>query len=188
MDSTQFISNIKKQYAYYRHLAEKAIDQVNQDEFFYQQSEEVNSIAIIVKHISGNLMSRFKDFRFTDGEKEWRNRDDEFVATASTKEDYMEVWKIAWTVLFNELDELNDTNINDSIFIRNQSHTIPTALIRSVSHTSYHIGQIIHQAKIFRGSTWISLSIPRGQSQQFNEELNRTKQVGQHYTDDLLKP
>lgn len=187
MNSTQFISDIKKQYHYYRVLAERAIVQVRQDEFFFQQHEDVNSIAIIVKHISGNLLSRFKDFRLTDGEKDWRNRDDEFVINERVMNEYIEIWNVAWTVLFKELDELNDSNITDSILIRNHTQSIPTALIRSLSHTSYHIGQIIHQAKIIKGAEWISLSIPRGQSQEFNDQMKQKDHDGKHYTDDLLK-
>lgn len=187
MDSAQFLSDIKKQYSYYRALAEQAINQISEQEFFYQQHEGVNSVAIIVKHISGNLLSRFKDFRSSDGEKSWRNRDNEFVKTADKKVDYMDAWHKAWTVLIEALDELNEANIMETIYIRKQGHTIPTALIRSLSHTSHHIGQILYQAKILKGKQWISLSIPKGQSQQFNESMNKEDLEGEHYTDHLLK-
>lgn len=188
MDSSQFLSDIKKQYGYYRTLAEQAINQISEEAFFYQQHEGVNSVAIIVKHISGNLLSRFKDFRSSDGEKSWRNRDNEFVITADKKADYMDDWHKAWTVLFEALDELNETNIKETIYIRNQAHTIPTALIRSLSHSSHHIGQILYQAKILTGNQWTSLSIPKGQSQQFNQSMNTEDLDGEHYTDHLLKP
>lgn len=185
MDGAHFLNDIQKQYSYHKQLAEKAIHQVSEEEFFWQQHEHVNSIAIIVKHISGNLLSRFHDFRTSDGEKSWRNRDDEFENHSYVKDDYMEVWQKAWTVLENELESLSAENMADTIYIRQQAHLIPTALIRSVTHTAHHIGQIIHQAKIIRGENWTSLSIPKGQSQQFNAQLKASSDQKKHYTDHL---
>lgn len=185
MDEAHFLSDIKKQYAYYRQLAEKAIDQVSEQEFFWQQHDHMNSIAIIVKHISGNLLSRFHDFKTSDGEKPWRNRDDEFEINLLSKKDNMELWTKAWTVLELELDLLTVENMSDTIFIRQQAHLIPTALIRSVTHTSHHIGQIIHIAKMIKAEDWQSLSIPKGQSTQFNEQLKTSSDHTEHYTDHL---
>jgi len=185
MDAEHFLNDIKKQYSYYRKLAEKAIEQVSEEEFFWQQHEHVNSVAIIVKHITGNLLSRFHDFKTSDGEKSWRNRDDEFEINSSVKDDYMEVWQKAWTVLENEFESLTPEHMTDTIFIREQAHLIPTALIRSVTHTAHHIGQIIYQAKIIKAEHWTSLSIPKGQSQQFNDQLKATKDQKKHYTDHL---
>lgn len=187
MDSTQFIQDIVKQYVYYRSLAEKAIDQINEEEFFFQQHEDVNSIAIIVKHIAGNLKSRFTDFRVADGEKSWRNRDEEFIIRTNKKEQVMKLWDEAWTILIDELKALNESTIKETIHIRNQAHTIPTALIRSLSHVAHHIGQILYQAKLLKGPQWESLSIPKGESQQFNTEMLDTNTDGEHYTDHLLK-
>ena len=185
MDAAHFLNDTKKQYAYYRQLAEKAIEQISEEQFFWQQHEHVNSIAIIVKHISGNLLSRFHNFKTSDGEKSWRNRDDEFEINTTVKADYMEVWEKAWTVLETELNSLTAENMTDTIYIRNQAHLIPTALLRSVTHASHHIGQIVYQAKIIKGRDWQTLSIPRGQSQKFNDELKASKDNNGHYTDHL---
>lgn len=185
MDAAHFLHDIKKQYSYYRKLAEQAIQQISEEEFFWKQHEHVNSIAIIVKHISGNLLSRFHDFKTSDGEKSWRNRDDEFEINSSVKDDYMEVWQKAWTVLERELDSLTAENMSDTVYIREQAHLIPTALIRSVTHAAHHIGQIIYQAKIIKGENWTSLSIPKGQSTQFNAQLKTSSDQNEHYTDHL---
>lgn len=187
MDSLQFIQDMIKQYAYYRALAEKAIEQISEEEFFFQQHDDVNSIAIIVKHIAGNLKSRFTDFRIADGEKPWRNRDEEFIMHLDNKDKVMKLWDEAWAVLSNELLALNESTIKETIYIRNQAHTIPTALIRSLSHAAHHIGQILYQAKLLKGPQWNSLSIPKGQSQHFNKDMLDTNRDGAHYTDHLLK-
>lgn len=189
MDGQLFLSDIVKQYTYYKYLAERAMDQVDDESFFVQQSDSVNSIAITVKHIAGNLLSRFQDFQTTDGEKSWRNRDEEFVIHEMNRADLMEIWTIAWTVLFRELNGLDGDNMTDTILIRNQKHFISTALMRSLSHVSYHVGQIVQEAKRINGDHWKSLSIPKGKSAEFNDLMlmNKKGNQGEHYTDSIMK-
>ena len=126
-----------------------------------------NSVATIVWHIAGNLKSRFTDFQTTDGEKPWRNRDEEFAERTVSREALLEKWEDGWRSLFTALDALADDNLNDVITIRQQPLAIHQALHRSMAHTSYHVGQIVYVAKAFRGPAWRSLSIPRGASASF---------------------
>jgi len=182
----RFLTDIKKQFSYYKLLADKAMEQVNDEEFYHQSHECLNSIAIIVKHISGNLLSRFTQFRTTDGEKPWRQRDNEFIIESKVRADLMEIWEKAWTVLFLALDELTEEDIDASIYIREQPQNISSALIRSVTHASHHIGQILLLAKEFRKEEWICLSIPKGKSTEFNASIDKTRKPD-HYTDKFLK-
>ena len=181
----RFLIDIKKQFSYYKLLADKAMEQVSDEEFYQQSDESLNSIAIIVKHISGNLLSRFTQFRTTDGEKSWRHRDKEFIIESNVRADLMEIWEKAWTVLFMALDELEEEDIDATITIRQQSQNISSALIRSVTHASHHVGQILILAKAFRKEEWISLSIPKGKSEEFNASIDK-KETPDHYTDKLL--
>lgn len=187
MNQKKYIEDLIKQFQYYKDLADQAIEQLNEEQFFYQQHADVNSIAIIVKHISGNLLSRFTDFRTTDGEKNWRNRDEEFIIKNQSKKDFLELWNIAWTVLLDELNKLQPEDLSKDIVIRNHAMPIPSALQRSLAHASHHIGQILYQGKILKGSDWNSLSIPKGESQTFNDKAINTKKEGGHYTDNLLR-
>lgn len=186
MNGDRFLIDINKQFRYYKSLGDKALAQVTDEEFYFRAHEELNSIAIIVKHICGNLLSRFTQFRTTDGEKPWRRRDEEFMMKSKVRADMMEIWDKAWTVLFNELDALTANDLDETITIRTQPHSISTALIRSLAHISNHIGQILLLAKAFKKEEWKSLSIPKGQSEAFNSKATRADKPD-HYTDHLLK-
>lgn len=146
-------------------LAERALAQVDDAQFFHAIDDEANSIAILVKHIGGNLRSRFTDFLTTDGEKPDRDRDAEFIATdTSARAKLMDTWHIGWRVLFESLASLTPADLSATVRIRGEAMTVVAALHRSLAHISQHVGQIVLLAKHFRGADWKTLSIPRGQS------------------------
>jgi len=162
----ELIDSITAEYRRYKKLGDGAFAQLS-DEELSRAAPDDNSIAMIVWHIAGNLKSRFTDFQTTDGEKSWRNRDEEFAGRTVSREVLLEKWEDGWRSLFTALDALADDNLNDVVTIREQPLAIHQALHRSLAHTSYHIGQIVYVAKAFRGSAWRSLSIPRGASASF---------------------
>ncbi|WP_462405228.1 DUF1572 family protein [Gracilibacillus sp. Marseille-QA3620] len=141
--------------------AEKALEQLSERELFWTPNEESNSVAIIVKHMSGNMVSRWTDFLTTDGEKPYRNRDDEFVRDIQTKEQMMELWQFGWNTFFNTLKSIEEEQLLETIYIRNEPHSVIEAIERQLYHYSYHIGQIIYVAKILKSSDWKTLTIPR---------------------------
>ena len=187
MNPDIFLRDIKKQFWYYKRLTEQAIDQLTEEEFFYKAHYKSNSIAIIVKHISGNLLSRFTDFKTSDGEKEWRHRDQEFILDSDVKSDYMDKWHRSWTMLREALDSVESRQLDDKVIIRNHEHNISTAILRSVTHIASHVGQILYCAKAIKGDEWESLSIPVGASEAFNKIAFSEDQVEGHYTDLLTK-
>jgi hypothetical protein len=153
---------------------------------FWQFNEETNSIGIIVKHLAGNMLSRWTDFLTTDGEKEWRNRDSEFENDINSRIALLEQWKKAWNCLFEALDSINEENIGTEIFIRNQGHSITEAINRQLAHYPYHIGQIVFIGKMLMNEKWESLSIPRGNSAQYNaEKFSKTKHK-EHFTKEYI--
>ena len=160
------IDSLTAEYRRYKQLGEGAFAQL-MDEELSRAAADDNSVAAIVWHISGNLKSRFTDFQTTDGEKPWRNRDEEFAERTVTRQALVEKWEDGWQSLFAALDALADDNLNDVVTIRQQPLTIHQALHRSLAHTSYHVGQIVYVAKAFRGTAWRSLSIPKGASAAF---------------------
>ena len=158
----------------YKKLAEKALDQLKEDEFFVTLDDESNSVAVIMKHIAGNMFSRWTDFLTTDGEKPNRNRDMEFVIDASTtKSEILDYWEKGWQRLFEALEPLQPDDFERKVSIRGQEHTIVQAINRQLAHYAYHIGQIVFLAKHFRASQWNSLSIPRNKSAEFNAYLSQ---------------
>jgi uncharacterized damage-inducible protein DinB len=159
----------------YKKLADKAIAQISDEEFFKQIDEESNSIAIIVKHIAGNQSSRWADFLTSDGEKEFRNRDSEFISKGDTRESLLEYWERGWATLFSAIEPLNAADFEKTITIRGQKHTICEAINRQLTHYSYHIGQIAFLAKHFRSKDWKTLSVPKNKSQQFNSFMAENK-------------
>jgi hypothetical protein len=153
----------------YKKLADKALDQLNEDEFFITLDEEANSIAIIMKHMAGNMFSRWTDFLTTDGEKPDRNRDMEFVIEPKTgKDDVLAYWEKGWQRVFAALEPLGPEDLGRTVLIRGEEHTIIQAINRQLMHYANHIGQIIFLAKHFRSAEWKSLSIPRNRSAEFN--------------------
>lgn len=161
----------------YKKLADKAIAQVKDEEFFITLDEEANSVAVIMKHMAGNMFSRWTDFLTSDGEKPDRNRDMEFVIEANTsKDDVIAYWERGWARVFEALEPLKLEDFEKTVTIRGETHTIVQAINRQLMHYSYHIGQIVFLAKHFRSNEWNSLSIPRNKSAEFNSSMEaRTK-------------
>lgn len=160
----------------YKKMAEKALEQVRDDEFFHAPDEESNSTALIVKHIGGNLRSRWTDFLTSDGEKPDRRRDTEFINFATdTRESLMRSWENGWQALFNTLESLQAEDLSKTVQIRGEDFSVVKAIIRSITHTAYHVGQITFLAKHFRSNEWQTLSVPRGQSEEFNAFLAENK-------------
>lgn len=160
-----------KRFEYYKALGDKSFSQLSEEQFFWQFNEESNSIAVIVKHIAGNTRSRWTDFLNEDGEKPWRNRDEEFVNSLSAKDEVLDSWESGWKCLFEALNQINDENLHSIIYIRNEPHTVLDAVLRQLAHYPYHIGQIIYIAKMMKNEEWKTLSIARNKSEDFNVEM-----------------
>lgn len=153
----------------YKRLADGSLSQVDDRGFFHLPDPESNSMAILVKHLAGNLRSRWTDFLTTDGEKPDRNRDQEFVLTpADTREDLMRRWDSSFETVFATLRSLKPEDVSRTVYIRNEAHTVLQAMLRSVTHVAHHAGQIVFLAKHLRGAEWNTLSIPRGKSVEYN--------------------
>ena len=162
------VSAIEAEYRRYKALADSAIEQLRDEELTAPGPGGGNSIEILVRHLAGNFASRFTDFRTSDGEKPWRHRDDEFEPVSLTRAELLAKWDSAWRVVFTELGALADTALADTVTVRGQPMRIDEALLRSLAHTSYHVGQIVYLAKAIRAGDWRCLSIPRGMSEAYN--------------------
>lgn len=158
-------------FRYYKRLGDGAMEQVSDDALFSALDAESNSIAIIVKHLSGNMRSRWTDFLTADGEKPSRNRDSEFEAPPATRAELIGLWESGWKPVFEALEPLTDSDLSRTIYIRGEAHSVLQAINRGVTHTAYHVGQIVYLAKHFAGAGWKTLSVPRGQSKEFNAKL-----------------
>ena len=169
--STSYLDDSTELFRHYKRLAERAMEQVADDELFLTLDEEMNSIAIIVKHMAGNMRSRWTDFLTTDGEKPDRNRDSEFVDPCRSRGELMRVWNEGWERLFRALVALSDRDLATRVTIRGEAHSVMQALNRQIAHYAYHCGQIVFLAKHFKGQGWRSLSVPRNQSAQFNRRV-----------------
>ena len=174
------IDSIRGEYLRYKSLAEAAIDQLSDAELSSDDSGSGNSIAVICWHISGNLQSRFTDFLTADGEKPWREREEEFRRRTVNKADLREKWEKGWGVLLATLDQLTDADLTRTITIRQQPLRVDEALHRSLAHTSYHVGQIVYAAKALRGKDWKYLSIPPGQSDSYAKSPTRDAAAAHH--------
>lgn len=163
-----YLSSVRALFRYYKSLGDKTIAQVTEEQMHWQYNEESNSIAVIIKHIAGNSLSRWTDFLTADGEKQWRDRDEEFEDTVSSKEDVIALWEKGWQCLFDAIDKLTDEDLVRIVYIRNEGHTVIEAINRQLTHIPSHVGQIIFIAKMISGENWNSLSIPKGQSKTFN--------------------
>lgn len=166
---SNYLESVKKQFLYYKKLGEQAMEQLQEEDLFWQYNPESNSIAIIVNHLAGNMLSRFTDFMTSDGEKSWRDRDAEFKNRFNNREELLDHWQKGWACLLNELDQLQEEDLSTVVYIRNEAHTVTEALNRQLAHYPYHIGQIIYIAKMIRDAEWITLSIARNKSADYNE-------------------
>lgn len=183
MQTLVIISSTRKLFVYYKSLADKAIEQVTEAGLHKTHNEESNSIALIMQHMSGNMKSRFTNFLTEDGEKPWRNRDAEFDEQQLSRKQLIDSWEEGWNTLFAAMDGINEDNIGTIVFIRNEGHTVTEALQRQLAHYSYHVGQIVLLAKQEVGSNWVSLSIPKNQSESFNAEKFAQEKTLKHFTD-----
>lgn len=183
-----YLSDSIKSFRNYKSMAEKAMAQVSDEEFFRALDEEANSIAVIVKHIAGNLRSRWTDFLTSDGEKADRKRDTEFELMDETRASLMERWEEGWQTLFNAIEPLKSEDFSKTVAIRGEPHSICEAINRQMTHYAYHIGQITFLAKHFRSKAWKTLSVPRGRSDEFNKFLAEKKARGETQTHALEAP
>ena len=180
-----YLIDVRKIFEYYKSLGEKSINQLEDSDLFWQYNEASNSIAIIVNHLNGNMLSRWTDFLTSDGEKEWRQRDQEFEDRIKTKDELWQKWEEGWQCLFTALDTINDDNFTNIVTIRQQEHTISEAINRQLTHYAYHVGQIVYIARMAKDSKWQSLSIPKNKSQAFNEKKYAQGKHSGHFSDDI---
>jgi Protein of unknown function (DUF1572) len=169
--SISYIEDSLSLFRYYKKLGEGAIDQVTDDQLFATLDTEMNSIAVIVKHIAGNMRSRWTDFLTSDGEKPNRNRDIEFEQPPATRAELLKLWNDGWEQVFAALEPLSDSDVERSVTIRGEPHSVMQAINRQIAHYSYHIGQIVFLAKHLNASGWKSLSVPRNKSAEFNKKV-----------------
>jgi len=172
------LESIEGEFRRYKALAEGAIGQLTDEQLLLAGSSDSNSVATLVWHISGNLVSRFTEFLTSDGEKPWRDRDAEFLARNVGRTELREKWEHAWAVLFRALADLDDERLHSVVKVRGVDFSVHEALHRSLAHTSYHVGQIVFLAKALRGGTWRYLSIPPGQSAAYNANPTGEKPPG----------
>ncbi|MBP7184571.1 MAG: DUF1572 family protein [Saprospiraceae bacterium] len=176
MTQHNFLATTKLLFDYYKLLGEKAIDQVKSEELLnWHSHENSNSMVQIVRHLSGNMISRWTDFLTSDGEKTWRNRDNEFEDLILTKEELLLCWSKGWDVFFTTYDNLKEEDLVKTIYIRNQGHSVQEAILRQLAHYSYHIGQLVYLAKLLVGEDFVSLSIPKNHSEAYNEKHQERK-------------
>jgi Protein of unknown function (DUF1572) len=169
--STSYIEDSLSLFRFYKNMGERAMEQLSDEQLFIALDEEMNSIAIIVKHMAGNMRSRWTDFLTSDGEKPDRNRDTEFVAPPNTRAELMRVWNDGWDRVFHALEPLSDGDMEHKVLIRNEPHSVMQAINRQIAHYSYHCGQIVFLAKHLKGSDWKTLSVPRNKSADFNRRV-----------------
>jgi len=181
-----YLESTRKLYEYYKMLGDKTFAQLDDDHLFWQYNKASNSIAVIVKHLWGNMLSRWTDFLTSDGEKEWRDRDEEFQPTIETKEELLTKWNEGWDCVFKAIDSINEENFDTTVYIRNMGHTIPEALNRQLAHYASHVGQIVYIGKMLKGLDWESLSIPAGKTKEYNAEKFSKPKHKEHFTDEFL--
>ncbi len=172
----------------YKKMAERSIEQVSDEQFFALIDTEANSIAVVVKHIAGNLHSRWSNFLTSDGEKDFRNRDTEFELIADTRESLMQFWESGWQTLFDNIEPLTIEDFSRTITIRGEPHSIVEAINRQLTHYAYHVGQIVLLAKHFRSSDWKTLSVPKNRSAEFNQFLAGKQASGETKTNRIEAP
>lgn len=191
MDSipSHLLDEIRRQMRGHKRLAEGALSQLKDADFFVTLDAESNSIAILIKHIAGNMRSRFTDFLTSDGEKPTRHRDQEFEMSANTsREDLMRWWEEGWAVVFSALDSLLPDDLMRTIYIRQEPHTVVQALNRALAHYAFHLGQVVFLAKHLRSNEWKTLSVPRGKSEEFNRmSLEERRRIGHPLAKDSAK-
>ena len=185
--ANDYLNSVKKQFSYYKMLGEKAMEQVPDEKLYWQFNATSNSIAIIIKHLWGNMLSRWTDFLTSDGEKDWRDRDAEFEQDIVGREQLLARWNEGWKCLFDAIDSLREADLEKEIYIRNMGHTVMEAINRQLAHYPYHVGQMVFIAKMVADESWQSLSIPKGNSKNYNMEKFSQPKHKEHFTDESLK-
>jgi hypothetical protein len=169
--TTSFLEDAIGVFRYYKRLADGAMAQVSDDQLYVSLDPEMNSIAVIVKHMAGNMCSRWSDFLVSDGEKPGRNRDCEFELPPEGREAMMELWETGWATMFSALEPLTEADLSRTVTIRGEAHSVTQAINRQLAHYPYHCGQIVFLAKHLAHQNWQCLSVPRGQAQEFNRKV-----------------
>ena len=169
--TTSYLEDALSIFRFYKTLGERAMEQVADGDLFSTIDDESNSIAIVVKHMAGNLRSRWTDFLTADGEKPTRNRDSEFIDPPANRAALLQQWEGGWHCLFNAVESLTDADLSRKVFIRGEAHSVTQAINRQLAHNSYHVGQIVLLAKHFACERWQTLSVPRNQSEEFNRKV-----------------
>ena len=180
-----FISSAVKRLSYYKELGDKTLALLSEAELHFKPNESSNSIAVIIQHVSGNMLSRWTDFLTSDGEKSWRNREAEFDEAYPDKQSMMGAWENGWSCLFNALKTVKPEDLSKIIYIRNEGQSVLEAIQRQLAHYPHHVGQILYQAKVIKGNEFKSLSIPKGNSEAFNKEKFEQEKSRKHFTDGL---
>jgi hypothetical protein len=184
--ATDFLDSIIRQVEYYKVLGEKALARIPDETLGWQYNPASNSASTIVRHLWGNMLSRWTDFLTTDGEKPWRDRDAEFENDPLSREQVRQKWEEGWGVFLQALRQLREEDLDRVVYIRNQGHTVRDAINRQLAHYPYHVGQLVFLGKML-APEWVSLSIPKGESKRFNDEKFSAPPRAVHYTDEFLK-
>lgn len=171
MIENTFLQSALKEFRDYKALGDKTFAQLEEKDFHFQPNEECNNIAIVIQHMHGNMLSRWTNFLNEDGEKQWRQRDDEFEIHSFNKEQLLKLWEEGWQLVLNTIESLTEDDLSKTIFIRSKPHSVVEAINRQLTHYASHVGQIIMLGKIIKGKTWQTLSIPKGQSANFNAKM-----------------
>ena len=169
-----FLKNCIKRFLYYKELGDKTLEQISEEELHWMPSSESNSIALIIQHMHGNMKSRWTNFLTEDGEKPWRNRDQEFEQPIWTKEAALDIWNQGWNCLLDTLAGLQTEDLQKTIYIRTEPLLVYDAILRQLAHYPYHVGQIVYLGRMIRNEQWKNLSIPKGNSQAFNEQMKKS--------------
>jgi len=181
-----FLDSTRKMFRYYEHLGRRTLDQLSDDQITHEPGDGSNSIEVLVRHLSGNMLSRWTDFLTSDGEKPWRDRDSEFEAPDDTRAELEERWDRGWACLFGALDALSTDDLDRTVRIRNLEHTVIEAIQRQLGHYAYHVGQIVYVGRLMRGEAWETLSVARGASKEYNaKEFARGDHRG-HFSDEFV--
>jgi hypothetical protein len=165
----EYLQTVIRRVKYYKDLGDKTFEQLNDADFHYQPNEESNSIAVIIQHVAGNMLSRWTNFLTEDGEKEWRQRDDEFAVHDYSKQQILEIWEKGWSCFINALESLNEDDLLKTIYIRQEGLSVIDAVNRQLAHYPYHVGQIVYIGRIIKDHSWKNLSIPKSQSLEYNK-------------------
>ena len=169
--TTSYLEDSLSLFRHYKQMAERAIDQLTPEQLYATLDPEMNSIAVIMKHMAGNMRSRWTDFLSTDGEKPNRNRDSEFIEPPATREALIRMWEEGWQTVFSALAPLSEADLSRTVLIRTEPHSIMQAINRQMAHYCGHIGQIIFLAKHLQHENWKWLSVPRNRSAEFNQRV-----------------